>query len=222
MNSFNTKSTLDVSGRSLTYFSLQSERLEKFGVDRLPFSIKILLENLLRHEDGVKVTASDIEALARWADTPSHHGEAAGDDAREIAFTPGRVLMQDLTGVPAVVDLAAMRDAMKNLGGNPEKINPLVPAELGHLERGGELAELAVVARRDDQLAVVRGVVVILHQPLADLTGGDADYGVGIGVITGGAAKDFNADAAFLEFGATAFQGLLNGVSEQNRIALAI
>jgi aconitate hydratase len=130
MNSFNTKSTLDVSGRSLTYFSLQSERLEKFGVDRLPFSIKILLENLLRHEDGVKVTASDIEALARWADTPSNHGEAAGDDAREISFTPARVLMQDLTGVPAVVDLAAMRDAIVALGSDAKKINPLVPVEL--------------------------------------------------------------------------------------------
>jgi aconitate hydratase len=130
MNSFNSKSTLDVSGRSLTYFSLQSERLEKFGVERLPFSIKVLLENLLRHEDGVKVTASDIEALARWADTPSNHGEAAGDDAREIAFTPARVLMQDLTGVPAVVDLAAMRDAIVALGSDAKKINPLVPVEL--------------------------------------------------------------------------------------------
>jgi aconitate hydratase len=130
MNSFDTKSTLDVSGRSLTYFSLQSERLQKFGVERLPFSIKVLLENLLRHEDGVKVTASDIEALARWADTPSHHGEAAGDDAREIAFTPARVLMQDLTGVPAVVDLAAMRNAIVALGSDAKKINPLVPVEL--------------------------------------------------------------------------------------------
>jgi aconitate hydratase len=130
MNSFNTKSTLDVSGRSLTYFSLQSEGLEKFGVDRLPFSIKVLLENLLRHEDGVKVTASDIEALARWADTPANHGEAAGDDAREISFTPARVLMQDLTGVPAVVDLAAMRDAIVALGSDAKKINPLVPVEL--------------------------------------------------------------------------------------------
>jgi aconitate hydratase len=130
MNSFNSKSTFDVSGRSLTYFSLQSERLEKFGVERLPFSIKVLLENLLRHEDGVKVTASDIEALARWADAPSNHGEAAGDDAREIAFTPARVLMQDLTGVPAVVDLAAMRDAIVALGSDAKKINPLVPVEL--------------------------------------------------------------------------------------------
>jgi aconitate hydratase len=130
MNSFNSKSTLDVSGRSLSFFSLQSEQLKKFGVERLPFSIKILLENLLRHEDGVKVTASDIEALAHWADTPSNHGEAAGDDAREIAFTPARVLMQDLTGVPAVVDLAAMRDAIVALGSDAKKINPLVPVEL--------------------------------------------------------------------------------------------
>jgi aconitate hydratase len=130
MNSFNAKSSLDVSGRSLTFFSLQSEALAKFGVERLPFSIKILLENLLRNEDGVKVTSNDIEALARWAEAPSAHGEAAGDDAREIAFTPARVLMQDLTGVPAVVDLAAMRDAIIALGSDAKKINPLVPVEL--------------------------------------------------------------------------------------------
>jgi aconitate hydratase len=130
MNSFGTKSSLDVSGRSLTFFSLESEGLAKFGVERLPFSIKILLENLLRNEDGVKVTARDIEALARWAETPSSHGEAAGDEAREIAFTPARVLMQDLTGVPAVVDLAAMRDAIIALGSDAKKINPLVPVEL--------------------------------------------------------------------------------------------
>ena len=130
LNSFNAKSTLDVEGRSLTYFSLQADGLRDFGVERLPYSIKVLLENLLRQEDGVKVTASDIEALARWADTPSAHGEAAGDDAREIAFTPARVLMQDLTGVPAVVDLAAMRDAIIALGGEAKRINPLVPVEL--------------------------------------------------------------------------------------------
>ena len=100
------------------------------GVDRLPYSIKVLLENLLRHEDGVKVTAADIEALARWGENPSHHGEAAGEDAKEIAFTPERVLMQDLTGVPAVVDLASMRDAIIALGADPNKINPLVPVEL--------------------------------------------------------------------------------------------
>jgi aconitate hydratase A / 2-methylisocitrate dehydratase len=130
LNSFNSKSTLDVDGRSLTYYSLQSEGLATFGVDRLPYSIKVLLENLLRQEDGVKVTAEDIEALARWADKPSGHGEAAGDGAREIAFTPARVLMQDLTGVPAVVDLAAMRDAMVALGSEAKRINPLVPVEL--------------------------------------------------------------------------------------------
>jgi aconitate hydratase len=130
LDSFQTKSSLDVEGRSLTYFALESERLRPFGVERLPFSIKVLLENLLRNEDGVKVTAEDIEALARWAETPSDHGEAAGDDAREIAFTPARVLMQDLTGVPAVVDLAAMRDAIVALGSDAKKINPLVPVEL--------------------------------------------------------------------------------------------
>ncbi|MGC2176482.1 MAG: aconitate hydratase AcnA [Acidimicrobiales bacterium] len=130
LNSFRAKSTLDVNGRSLSFYSLESEALKAFGVERLPFSIKVLLENLLRNEDGVKVTALDIEALARWADTPSAHGEAAGDDAREISFTPARVLMQDLTGVPAVVDLAAMRDAIVALGSDAKKINPLVPVEL--------------------------------------------------------------------------------------------
>ncbi len=130
LNSFASKSTLDVQGRSLTFFSLRADALRDFGVERLPYSIKVLLENLLRHEDGVKVDASDIEALARWAETPTRHGEAAGDDAREIAFTPERVLMQDLTGVPAVVDLASMRDAIIALGGDPHKINPLVPVEL--------------------------------------------------------------------------------------------
>ena len=130
LNSFNSESTLDVAGRSLKYFSLRADALAGFGVDQLPYSIKVLLENLLRHEDGVKVDHSDIEALARWGETPTRHGEAAGDDAREIAFTPERVLMQDLTGVPAVVDLASMRDAMIALGGDPNKINPLVPVEL--------------------------------------------------------------------------------------------
>ncbi len=130
LNSFGAKSTLDVAGRSLTYFSLRADGLAAFGVDRLPYSIKVLLENLLRHEDGVKVDRTDVEALARWAETPTRHGEAAGDDAREIAFTPERVLMQDLTGVPAVVDLAAMRDAIIALGASPDKINPLVPVEM--------------------------------------------------------------------------------------------
>ena len=130
LNSFNSKSTLDVNGRSLSFYSLQADGLASFGVERLPYSIKVLLENLLRQEDGVKVTAEDIEALAKWAENPSGHGEAAGDAAREIAFTPARVLMQDLTGVPAVVDLAAMRDAMVTLGSEAKRINPLVPVEL--------------------------------------------------------------------------------------------
>jgi aconitate hydratase len=130
LNSFNSRMTLNVDDRELTYYSLHADALSALGVDRLPYSIKVLLENLLRHEDGVKVNAADIEALARWGENPSRHGEAAGDDAKEIAFTPERVLMQDLTGVPAVVDLASMRDAIIALGGDPNKINPLVPVEL--------------------------------------------------------------------------------------------
>ena len=130
LNSFGSKMTLNVQGRELTYYSLRSDSLSALGVDRLPYSIKVLLENLLRHEDGVKVNAADIEALARCGENPSRHGEAAGEDAKEIAFTPERVLMQDLTGVPAVVDLASMRDAIIALGGDPNKINPLVPVEL--------------------------------------------------------------------------------------------
>ena len=130
LNSFGARSELTVGGRTLTYYSLNAETLKSFGVSKLPYSIKVLLENLLRHEDGNKVRAADIEALARWADTPTRHGEAAGEDAKEIAFTPERVLMQDLTGVPAVVDLASMRDAIIALGGDPNKINPLVPVEL--------------------------------------------------------------------------------------------
>lgn len=129
-NSFGALSTLSVNGRELQYYSLRAPRLIDMGVERLPYAIKVLLENLLRHEDGNKVQAADIEAVARWAETPTRHGEAAGDDAKEIAFTPERVLMQDLTGVPAVVDLASLRDAIIALGGNPDKINPLVPVEL--------------------------------------------------------------------------------------------
>ena len=130
LDSFNALDSLDVNGRTLQYYSLRASGLSAFAIDGLPYSIKVLLENLLRHEDGVKVTASDIEALARWSETPTRHGEAAGDEAKEIAFTPERVLMQDLTGVPAVVDLASMRDAIIALGGDPAKINPLVPVEL--------------------------------------------------------------------------------------------
>ena len=92
------------------------------NLTRLPFSLRILLENLLRHEDGRTVTADDIKFLANW--------DPKAEPSREIAYMPARVLMQDFTGVPAMVDLAAMRDAMKALGGDPEKINPLQPAEL--------------------------------------------------------------------------------------------
>ena len=127
-NSFNAKASLQVGATQLAYFSLLESTLG--DLSRLPFSIKILLENLLRHEDGVKVTKADIEALSRWAENPQGHGEAAGEAAREIAFSPERVLMQDLTGVPAVVDLAAMRDVIAELGGDPANINPLVPVEL--------------------------------------------------------------------------------------------
>ncbi len=130
LDSFGARATLRVGDRTLTYYSLNAEALHALGADTLPYSIKVLLENLLRHEDGIKVKAADIEALARWAQHPENHGEAAGDNAEEIAFTPERVLMQDLTGVPAVVDLASMRDAIIALGGDPAKINPLVPVEL--------------------------------------------------------------------------------------------
>src|SRR6266498_656398 len=120
-NSFGSRSGLEVENRSYEIFRLDA--LEPVAeVSRLPFSLKILLENLLRTEDGHAVTAADVEALARFDPRTS--------DPAEIAFLPSRVLMQDFTGVPAVVDLAAMRDAMVALGGDPARINPLVPAEL--------------------------------------------------------------------------------------------
>ena len=120
-NSFDARAELDVGGRTYEIFRLDALQ-SKFDVARLPFSLKVLLENLLRNEDGVGIRAGDIEALASW----DHNA----DPSKEIAFTPARVVMQDFTGVPAVVDLAAMRDAMADLGGDPNKINPLVPAEL--------------------------------------------------------------------------------------------
>ncbi len=122
MNTFHSRATLTSGGRSYTYFRLPALASQGFNLARLPFSLRILLENLLRREDGVNVTADEIAFLARW--------DAAAEPSREIAYMPARVLMQDFTGVPAVVDLAAMRDAMKRLGGNPERINPLQPAEL--------------------------------------------------------------------------------------------
>jgi aconitate hydratase len=120
-NSFDAKATLSVGDRSYEIFRLDALQ-SKYDVARLPFSLKILLENLLRNEDGESIRSQDIEALAKW--------NASAQPSDEIAFTPARVLMQDFTGVPAVVDLAAMRDAMLDMGGDPNKINPLVPAEL--------------------------------------------------------------------------------------------
>ncbi|MCB1749432.1 MAG: aconitate hydratase AcnA [Gammaproteobacteria bacterium] len=120
-NSFDARMELTVGDKKYEIFSC-ARLAGKYPVERLPFAQKILLENLLRSEDGVNVTREDIEALANW--------DAKATPDREIAFTPARVLMQDFTGVPAVVDLAAMRDAMQAMGGDPDKINPLSPAEL--------------------------------------------------------------------------------------------
>jgi len=121
-NSFQSASTLTSGSTTVHLFRLKA--LAEQGVDlaRLPFSLRILLENLLRHEDGRTVTAEDIKFLANW--------DPQAEPSREIAYMPARVLMQDFTGVPAIVDLAAMRDAMRTLGGDPNKINPLQPAEL--------------------------------------------------------------------------------------------
>jgi len=120
-NSFDARATLAVGDRSFEIFRLDALQAS-YDVARLPFSLKILLENLLRNEDGESIRARDIEALASW--------NANAEPSQEIAFTPARVVMQDFTGVPAIVDLAAMRDAIGELGGDAKKINPLVPAEL--------------------------------------------------------------------------------------------
>ena len=123
LDSFKCRRTLKVGKRAYDYFDLkEAEAAGLDGIGRLPFSLKVLLENLLRHEDGRSVTADDIRAVAEWLK------DKRSD--REIAFRPARVLMQDFTGVPAVVDLAAMRDAVTTLGGDPHKINPLAPVDL--------------------------------------------------------------------------------------------
>ena len=120
-DSFGARADLTVGDRTYEIFRLDALQ-SRFDVARLPFSLKVLLENLLRCEDGESIRAADIKALATW--------DANAKPAVEIAFTPARVVMQDFTGVPAIVDLAAMRDAMSAMGGDPNKINPLVPAEL--------------------------------------------------------------------------------------------
>jgi aconitate hydratase len=123
LDSFRCCKTLQVGSKAYAYFSLPiAEKNGLKGISRLPFSMKVLLENLLRNEDGRTVTKDDIKAVAEWLKTKS--------SSHEFAFRPARVLMQDFTGVPAVVDLAAMRDAMKSLGGDPKKINPQVPVDL--------------------------------------------------------------------------------------------
>ncbi|MGA7964983.1 MAG: aconitase family protein, partial [Gammaproteobacteria bacterium] len=120
-NSFNARASLAVGDKNYEIFKLDALEA-KHKVSRLPYSLKVLLENLLRHEDGTTITSRDIEALADW--------DPKAEPSKEIAFTPARVLMQDFTGVPAVVDLAAMRDAMVEFGGDPKKINPLIPVDL--------------------------------------------------------------------------------------------
>ncbi|ANH39975.1 Aconitate hydratase [Nocardioides dokdonensis FR1436] len=121
-DSFGAKGTLDVDGTSYEIFRLDAVSGDGLDVASLPFSLKVLLENLLRTEDGSDITADDVKAIAGW--------DADADPSQEIQFTPARVIMQDFTGVPCVVDLATMREAMADLGGDPTKINPLAPAEM--------------------------------------------------------------------------------------------
>ncbi|MCB1782353.1 MAG: aconitate hydratase, partial [Alphaproteobacteria bacterium] len=121
-DTLNTRKTLEVEGKSYDYFSLDAAAEQIGDISRLPFTLKVLLENLLRFEDGRSVTTEDVAAVKEWLEKKK--------STHEIAFRPARVLMQDFTGVPAVVDLAAMREAMVGLGGNAQKINPLSPVDL--------------------------------------------------------------------------------------------
>ena len=124
LDSFKCRKTLTAGGHTYTYYSLpDAEKNGLPGLSKLPFSMKVLIENLLRSEDGRTVTKQDIIDAVKWIDDKGKAG-------KEIGFRPARVLMQDFTGVPAVVDLAAMRDGMLQLGGDPKKINPLVPVDL--------------------------------------------------------------------------------------------
>src|SRR5215472_19041094 len=120
-NTFGARGSLKAGDRNYTICRLDALEKRGFALDKLPISIKVLIENLLRREDGVVVTPEHIEALAKWDGKPSN---------REISFMPARVLLQDLTGVPVVADLAVMRDAIAKLGGSPKKINPLKPVDL--------------------------------------------------------------------------------------------
>src|SRR5262245_34153614 len=120
-DSFGARATLRAGDREYEIFRLDVLQ-DAYDVARLPYTLRVLLENVLRLEDGVGVTTDDVEAVATWV--------ATAEPSREISFTPARVLLQDFTGVPAVVDLAAMRDAMRTLGGDPARINPLLPVDL--------------------------------------------------------------------------------------------
>ena len=123
LDSFGSRATLDVAGKSYTIYRLDAlAKASNGNSDRLPFSLKILLENLLRNEDGAFVKRVDVETMANW--------DVRAKKEKEIAFRTARVLLQDFTGVPAVVDLAAMRDALARLGGDPQRINPLQPVDL--------------------------------------------------------------------------------------------
>jgi aconitate hydratase len=144
VDTFQTRSNLCVGDSSYEIFHLGKLAQAGLDVSRLPFSLKILLENLLRREDGQSVTASHIEAVARW--------RPDAEPSTEIAFMPARVIMQDFTGVPAVVDLAAMRAAMRRLGGDPARINPLLPAELviDHSVQIDEQGHTGALARNNE------------------------------------------------------------------------
>ena len=139
-DTFGARSLLRVGDREVELFRVDALQ-ERFDVLRLPYTLRVLLENVLRHEDGATVTATDVEAVAGWV--------ASAEPSQEISFTPGRVLLQDFTGVPAVVDLAAMRDAMHDLGGDPAKINPQLPAELviDHSVQVDEFATKLAISR---------------------------------------------------------------------------
>src|SRR5882672_3966966 len=122
MNSFNSRSSLRVGNKEYEIYRIDALDEQGISTKHLPYSLRILLENLLRTEDGRNVTKEEVRALANW--------NSQSQPDKEIAFTPSRVLLQDFTGVPCIVDLAAMRDAMKQLGGDPSLINPLQPVEL--------------------------------------------------------------------------------------------
>ena len=127
-DSFGAKSTLSVSGKSYTIYRLRA-LAQDAELARLPVSLRILLENLLRHEDGRVVRKEHVDAVLRW--------DPKAAPSQEISFHPARVLLQDFTGVPAVVDLAAMREAFAGMGGDPNRINPLSPADLDHARPRG-------------------------------------------------------------------------------------